>query len=158
MNQTPPLDPGVDAYPERAANAAPASSPRSPLRPSPPGIASVLSLILPGLGQAWLGAARRGLLIALPLVIGALLLIGAALFDRRALIAALLEPTVLVVIFGLNLAFAAYHLLAIDDAYRVGARRSPVRGRWSRLRSPLSQGGNRLLGRDELCGCAPASR
>ena len=61
----------------------------------------------------------------------------AALFDRRAIIDALVQPGVLVGLLVFNVGFAAYHLLAIDDAFRVGARRNADGRRWSRPRSPL---------------------
>jgi polyisoprenyl-teichoic acid--peptidoglycan teichoic acid transferase len=109
-------------------------------RPGAPGIAAVLSLLLPGLGQAWLGAARRGLLIATPIVVGAAAVLGAvAGGDRGELIGSFLRPGWIVALLIATVGLGVYHVLAIQDAYRLGLRRSPE-GAWQgvRLRAFLS--------------------
>jgi hypothetical protein len=64
--------------------------------PGAPGVAALLSLLVPGLGQAWLGAVRRGLLVAAPIV-GGLLLFGlVALLAPSGVLDALVRPGVLV--------------------------------------------------------------
>ena len=93
-------------------------------RSSAPGVAALLSLLVPGLGQAWLGAVRRGLVLAAPIILGLAAALGyAAGGGRNALVDALVRPGVilglLIVIIGLGI----YHVIAIQDAYRLGLRR-----------------------------------
>lgn len=88
-----------------------------------PGIAALLSALWPGLGQAWLGAGRRALLVALPMfaLVAAVALI--ALLNIRLIIDGLVQPgTLAAILIGL-LVLAVYHLLAVRDAFRVGVRR-----------------------------------
>ncbi|HTK45750.1 MAG TPA: LCP family protein [Patescibacteria group bacterium] len=94
-------------------------------RPGSPGVAAVLSLFLPGLGQAWLGAVRRGLLIAAPVVFGLVLLATMALLDARGLLETFLRPGWIVALLVAIVGIGVYHVLAIQDAYRVGLRHSP---------------------------------
>jgi LCP family protein required for cell wall assembly len=85
----------------------------------------VLSLLLPGLGQAWLGARRRGLLIALPIVA---LLLGVAiwiLLDPTGALGVILSKGVLGIVLVLLVGLAIYHLAAIRDAFRLGNRMAP---------------------------------
>lgn len=91
-----------------------------------PGIAALLSALLPGLGQVRLGARRRGLLIALPFV--GILVVGAvaALLDPRSALATILSPGVLGGILVLVIVMGVYHLGAILDAFRLGWRQTPV--------------------------------
>jgi LCP family protein required for cell wall assembly len=115
------------------------------LDPGTPGIAALLSLLLPGLGQAWLGAARRGLLVAAPIVVGLAALLGfVAGGDRMALLDTVLRPGVILSLLIAIIGLGIYHVLAIQDAYRLGLRRE--RG-WSTdagirkvVRSPLLVG------------------
>ena len=82
-----------------------------------PNIAALLSFVFPGLGQAYAGQRRRGLLLALPMlalvVIVVLVLAGGAnrLLD-------FLRFEALLALLLLNLALFAYRLAAIFDAYR----------------------------------------
>jgi LCP family protein required for cell wall assembly len=93
-------------------------------RSSAPGVAALLSLVLPGLGQAWLGAARRGLLIAAPIVIALSALLGfVAGGNRMALFNALVRPGVILGLLLGIIGLGVYHVLAIQDAYRLGLRR-----------------------------------
>jgi LCP family protein required for cell wall assembly len=88
-----------------------------------PGIAALLSALWPGLGQAWLGAGRRALLVALPMFgLGAAVAI-IALVNIRLLIDGFVQPTTLAAILIGLLGLAVYHLLAVRDAFRVGVRR-----------------------------------
>jgi LCP family protein required for cell wall assembly len=87
-----------------------------------PGIAALLSGILPGLGQAWLGARRRGLLIALPLVAAVAAVAIAIALDPVGMLDAIVKPGGLVVVLVVLFGVAVYHLSAIADAFRLGAR------------------------------------
>jgi LCP family protein required for cell wall assembly len=87
-----------------------------------PGTAALLSGFVPGLGQAWLGARRRGLLIALPLIAAFGALAIAVVLDPVGTLDALVQPGALVIVLVLLVALAAYHLAAIGDAFRLGAR------------------------------------
>jgi LCP family protein required for cell wall assembly len=106
-----------------------------------PGVAALLSLLLPGLGQAWLGSGRRGMLIAAPILVGAAIGAGLLLGDPVGALEALLAPGVLVVVLVIIGALAAYHLLVIHDAFRLATRLTralaPERPRRSAVRSPL---------------------
>ncbi len=109
--------------------------------PSRPGIAALLSALLPGLGQVRLGARRRGALIALPFV-GILVIAAAAvILDRYGAIDTILSPGVLVGVLVLVVAMGAYHLGAILDAFRLGrrmaARQQPAPPRRRGLGTPL---------------------
>jgi LCP family protein required for cell wall assembly len=96
------------------------------LRPSSAGVAALLSLILPGLGQAWLGAVQRGLLIAAPIVIAFAAVLGyIAGGDRRTLLDTFLKPGAILAMLIAIIGIGVYHVLAIQDAYRLGLRRTP---------------------------------
>ena len=99
---------------------------RSRLAPSAGGIAALLSLLLPGLGQASLGAVRRGLLFALPLVLLLVTGLVLAVADPRVLLDALVRPGVILGLLIVNLGLAAFHLAAIEDTFRVERRRRPA--------------------------------
>jgi len=82
----------------------------------------VLSLVFPGLGQMLAGAARRGLLVALPTTL-LIIVIGTALGGGlKSLLASLVQPEVVMGIIVVNGVFAIYHLFAVVDAWRVAAR------------------------------------
>jgi LCP family protein required for cell wall assembly len=118
-------------------------------RMNKPGIAAILSLLFPGLGQAWLGARRRGLLIALPLVVGAAILGTVILLDPKAALDTILAKGAIGIVLVLIVGLGVYHLAAIVNAFRLGNRlagarlvasgtepaRPPKRG--AALRSPL---------------------
>lgn len=87
----------------------------------------MLSLLLPGLGQAWAGARRRGILIALPVVGGVAALLVGIVLDPVGALDTLLTPGILVLILVLIVAIGIYHLAAIQDAYRTAARVPPIR-------------------------------
>lgn len=90
------------------------------------GIAALQSALLPGLGQARLGARRRGALIALPFAGILLVAAVAVIFDLHGAIDTILSPGVLVGVLVLIVAIGAYHLVAVLDAFRLG-RRAPAR-------------------------------
>ena len=90
---------------------------------SAPGIAALLSLLVPGLGQAWLGAVRRGLLVAAPVIVVLAALLGfIAGGDRSTLVDALLRPGVILALLVAIIGLGIYHVIAIQDAYRLGLR------------------------------------
>ena len=94
-----------------------------------PAAAAALSFLLPGLGQLAAGARRRAVVLVVPAAATFLAAVALAGLGTRAL-DVLLEPTTLIGLLLLNLVLAAYHLLAIADAYRIaarGPRRSPTR-------------------------------
>lgn len=99
---------------------------RRPLQRSA-ALASFLSFLLPGLGQMFAGAWRRGLLLLVP----ALVFVGGAaaiwLIDRQQLVRIALNPTLLLVVAALSLALLLYRAVAIVDAYLMN--RSPTAGR-----------------------------
>jgi LCP family protein required for cell wall assembly len=88
-----------------------------------PAFAATLSFLLPGLGQLSVGARRRAVLIAAPAAATFMAGLAIAGLGRRAL-DLLLEPAALVTLLLLNLVLAAYHVLAVADAYRLAARRT----------------------------------
>jgi polyisoprenyl-teichoic acid--peptidoglycan teichoic acid transferase len=91
----------------------------------------MLSLLVPGLGQAWLGAVRRGAIIATP-VVGGLLLFGlVAAVDPRGVLDAFVRPGVILALLIAVIGLGIYHLLAIQDAYRLGLLQAMgVRSGW----------------------------
>ena len=97
-----------------------------PLRRGPtPGVAAILSLILPGLGQILNGAVRRGILIALPTLALVGIVAVALSGGSKALLADLVQPSVLLVVLAANGVFGVYHVVAIGDAFWVSWRRGP---------------------------------
>jgi LCP family protein required for cell wall assembly len=92
-------------------------------------IAAALSFLWPGLGQAWLGAWRRAILLAAPMM----LLVVAAVWVRATqgvfgpflLIA---QPGVLAGLLLLNVALLALRAFAVVDAFRLAHGRWPTSG------------------------------
>jgi LCP family protein required for cell wall assembly len=99
-------------------------------------LAAFLSFVLPGLGQGWLGRFRRGLILALPVLVLLGFGVGVYLGQGRArTLGLLLQPAVLVVLLVLNLALLVWRSGAIIDAFRL-ARRGHVAGRPGRVGWP----------------------
>lgn len=97
-----------------------------------PAAAATLSFLVPGLGQLAVGAGRRAVLVALPAVVVFGVGLALAATGTRAL-DVVLQPATLIALLVLNLVLAAYHLIAIVDAYRLAGRRRPGIGRGRRL-------------------------
>jgi LCP family protein required for cell wall assembly len=98
-------------------------SPGWPRRGPSPFVAAVLSLIFPGLGQLYAGRPARALgFAALPFL--ALALVGGVLAQkasRQALMATVLSPDVLQVVFVLDILVAIYRIVAVVDAWGVAS-------------------------------------
>ncbi len=101
-----------------------------------PGIAALLTFLVPGLGQAWAGAGRRGLLVSLPFVAAVSLAVGTVVAAGGAigLAGIAVQPGVLLAILGADGVFLVYRLWAIVDAGRVA--RGP-----RDARRPIAAGG-----------------
>jgi LCP family protein required for cell wall assembly len=112
--------------------------PAKPARSASPGLAAVLSFILPGLGQIAVGAIRRGVLLGFPLVLTLLVALFFVVGDRKALFG-VIQPQVILALIGLDVLLGLIHLIAIGDAYRT-ARNRLARTAWS-----VRSGSPRLL-------------
>lgn len=121
------------------------SSPRAP-RSRSPFAAAFLSLLFPGLGQAYAGAYMRGLgFAALPLLL--LALTGGVLLrlDKEALLelaGTLAQPDVLRLVFVANIIALGYRIVAVIDAWQVARFLNAVDasggGRLGRARLPVN--------------------
>ena len=98
-----------------------------------PIVAALLSFILPGLGQGWLGRVRRGLLLAMPILVLVGFGLGVLAFQGRIrVLGLLLQPGVLIALLILNLAVLGWRTGAIVDAFQLARCRSPAGGRIQR--------------------------
>lgn len=96
-----------------------------PSAPSPVA-AALLSLAFPGLGQAYAGHPRRGLFLALPVIVLVVLVLWALLAGPGQLLEELIENTaVLAALLFVLFVFFLYHLATIVDAYRIAAVAAP---------------------------------
>ena len=90
-------------------------------------LAAFLSFVIPGLGQIWVGAVARGVLLIVPIVI---LVVGLAGFvtglGSARFLGVALQPGVLLTILALDTLVLIYRLVAIVDAYRLGCRQAPT--------------------------------
>ena len=105
-------------------------APPAPSRSVSPDVAAFLSFLLPGLGQTSTGRVRRGILFAIPIIAVPLLALAMFLRGRVEMLAFLVKPGVLEALLVLNVALAAWHVLAIVDAQRLARRQGA--GRWTR--------------------------
>jgi LCP family protein required for cell wall assembly len=79
-------------------------------------LAAALSFLLPGLGQAYAGRTRLGLLFAAPILLLAGTIAGAVLGGTEILLRTLLAPGALAVVLVLNAALLLWRLAAIGEA------------------------------------------
>jgi len=85
-----------------------------------PFTAAFLSLLFPGLGHLYVGAANRALAFAAAPVLLTALLAGIVLrLDRIELVGLVFNPFLLSSVFAFNIVALLYRLVAIIDAYRV---------------------------------------
>lgn len=85
------------------------------------GVAAFLSFLVPGLGQAWAGEGRRGLLVSVPFVAAVALGIGTVLAAGGlfGLAGIFVQPLVIPAILVADAVFLVYRIWAIVDAGRV---------------------------------------
>ena len=110
---------------------------RKPLTLGRPAAAALLSFVFPGLGQAAAGKPRRGVLVALPMLLLIVLAAAIALFARRQIADTLLSENALLAILLIDVAVLLYRLWAILDAYRVAFPH--VKEQTKKLPSPMSK-------------------
>ena len=104
--------------------------------------AAFLSLVFPGLGHAYAGAAARALgFAAAPLLLTALALGIVLRVDRATLLGMVVNPTALTIIFIGNILAMVYRVVAAVDAWQVArflnAADASGGGRLGRARMPL---------------------
>jgi len=87
-----------------------------------PGVAALLSALLPGAGQLLLGAGRRGLVVALPFAAVIAVAVGLLLVDPARTVGAIISPAAEPAVLSLLAALAAVHVAAVIDAMRLGRR------------------------------------
>jgi LCP family protein required for cell wall assembly len=93
-----------------------------------PALAAVLSFIFPGLGQVYAGEVRRGLLWAIPMALFVVAVIWVLLGGQVALLRLIATEQSRLALLVLNVAFFAYHLAAMFDAYTVAKRERQLMG------------------------------
>jgi len=84
-----------------------------------PAAAAFLSFLFPGLGQAAVGKARRGLLVALPALALGVVVVGLFFFARRQIYDSIFSENALTSFFLIDVGLMLYRLWAIVDAYLV---------------------------------------
>jgi anionic cell wall polymer biosynthesis LytR-Cps2A-Psr (LCP) family protein len=101
-----------------------------------PSLAAAWSFVLPGVGQAAVGAGRRGAAIAIPALALAAAVLYLVLFARGSLITLGVNQQWLTSLLILDLVALVYHLWAMLDVYRLVRLVRPVvrgTGRWAGL-------------------------
>jgi LCP family protein required for cell wall assembly len=97
-------------------------------------LAAALSFIFPGLGHGWLGAFRRALFLALPMLVLVGFAVGVfAVQGRARLLGLVLQPDVLIALLIVNVAVLAWRAGAMIDAFRLARRRWPTADRRNRI-------------------------
>lgn len=91
-----------------------------------PAIAAVLSFLFPGLGQAYAGAVRRGILWAIPTIVLLLAVLIVLRGGSSGLMNMFVRADTLLAVLVLNVALFFYHLAAVLDAYGVAHRQHRV--------------------------------
>lgn len=97
---------------------------RRPVRGPVPALAALLSFLIPGLGQAYIGRGRLAFILALPVLVLVGLGLAGWMTGWATVARALLAPGVLVGILVLDLALLGWRLFAIGHA-GLSARRRP---------------------------------
>jgi polyisoprenyl-teichoic acid--peptidoglycan teichoic acid transferase len=88
-----------------------------------PGLAALLSFLLPGLGQAYAGHSRRALIFLVPALLVWAAILAALAAGWWAVFGLLVRPAVLNVLLVANVALLLLHGLAVIDAYSLARRR-----------------------------------
>lgn len=101
------------------------STPNRPPRSA--SVASFLSFLWPGLGQAWQGRRRSALLWAVPPLTLVVLVLAAAAGGLDVVAAELLTPSVAITVFGLVVLLGIWRILSIVDASSRGVRQRAAR-------------------------------
>jgi LCP family protein required for cell wall assembly len=83
-------------------------------------MAVLLSGLLPGLGQAWLGSGRRAIALALPFIAVLAVAVMFVIIDPGRAVGAIVAPAAEVAVLTLVAALAVVHLTAVLDAMRLG--------------------------------------
>ncbi|HVM30387.1 MAG TPA: LCP family protein [Candidatus Limnocylindrales bacterium] len=94
-----------------------------------PGLAALLSFLLPGLGQLYAGRPRRALLFLVPALLTWGVILAALAGGWWALFGLLVRPAVLNVLLLVNVVLLLLHGLAVVDAYALTRRRAGHGGR-----------------------------
>ncbi|HEV7200557.1 MAG TPA: LCP family protein, partial [Candidatus Limnocylindria bacterium] len=79
-------------------------------------LAAALSFVLPGLGQAYAGRTRLGLLFAAPVLILAGMVLGAVLLGTDVILRTLVIPGALVAVLALDVGLMLWRLVSIGEA------------------------------------------
>lgn len=88
-----------------------------------PALAALLSFLLPGLGQLYVGRPRRALLFLIPAVAVWLVLLAALVAGWRAVFGLLVQPSILNALLITNVVLLLIHGAAVIDAYSLARRR-----------------------------------
>ncbi|MGH2489425.1 MAG: LCP family protein, partial [Candidatus Limnocylindria bacterium] len=89
---------------------------RRGVRRSSAALAAALSFVVPGLGQAYAGQPRLGLLFAAPVLVLVGMVIGALATGTDTVLRTLLLPGALLAIFAVNLGLMVWRVIAIGQA------------------------------------------
>jgi LCP family protein required for cell wall assembly len=93
-----------------------------------PALAAVLSFVFPGLGQIYAGEVRRGLLWAIPMALFVVGVLWVLLGGQVRMLSLISTEQSRLALLILNVAFFAYHLAAMFDAYSVAKRERALMG------------------------------
>lgn len=96
--------------------------------PARPGLAALLSALVPGAGQLYAGRALRAFVIAAPLLLLIAVVVAAASDGAVGVLELAVRPVVIWSLLGANIAILAWRLFAVSDAYRVAGGTKP--GLW----------------------------
>jgi TM2 domain-containing membrane protein YozV len=103
-----------------------------------PGLAALLSFIFPGLGQIYAGEVRRGLLWSIPMVLFIVAVVWVLSGGMVALLRLIATDQSRTALLVLNVAFFAYHLAAMFDAYSLAKRERLLMGATGPTGAPVA--------------------